>query len=218
MNEAGEMPLVADNSDRIRLWSSTSSPIRTREADIVAYRLVELQCSPIRGGFDTAHLQNIHHYIYQGLYDHAGELRSLDAGELAEVDPEQSLNKVLDLLSADNYLRGLSSDDWTSKAVEFITELDAMRPFAVGSDVALREFAVELARKNQIGLDWDASPTITDKETQIAFDEHTQSANLRRMIMLAMDKDSGIARPRRGDTLTLGIERPSPLGSYVFDR
>src|ERR1035441_10154422 len=43
-------------------------------------RLAELQESPIRGGFDTSHLQEIHHYLYQDVFDWAGELRRIEKG------------------------------------------------------------------------------------------------------------------------------------------
>jgi len=183
----------------------------TQSADIMAYRLVELQCSPICGGFDAAHLQNIHHYIFQGLHEGAGELRRPDAQDQIEVNVEQSLNKVLDRLSTDNFLRGLSPEEWTSKAAVLIAELNALNLFDIGGDVALREFALELANKNYIGLQWDTFAPISESETLIAIDQQAQTANLRRMVMLAMDSNPERRRPSRGDMLTQGIERVLPF-------
>ena len=217
MNEAGDIPSVAVNSDRVRLQSDNPSSGSTREADTIAYRLVELQCSPIRGGFDSAHLQNIHHFIFQGLHDGAGELRRSDPQDRIDVDLEQSLNRVLDRLSADNFLRGLSAEDWTRKATELLAELGKLRPFASGGDVALREFAVELAHKNQMSLQWNASEQIAEIDTLKTVDQRVESTNLRRMIMLAMDKCPSTASPSRGDMLTHGIDRTLQRGLHPFD-
>jgi hypothetical protein len=96
-----------------KLGITDPSQLRTAEADFSGYRLVELQCSPIRGCFDAAHLQNIHHYLYQDLYDWAGELRRA-GGQL-----QQSLDRVLDRLAADNHLRGLDLLEWNDKATDY---------------------------------------------------------------------------------------------------
>ena len=181
--------------------------------DSTALRLAELQTTPVRGGFDSAHLQAIHHHVFQDLYDWAGELRPIDAGSVPASQVEKSLNSVLDRLSRENQLKGLSAEEWARSASGYLYDLGTIQPFLAGNEVALQEFAVELARKNNLSLQWDATPSIaSDSMALLSQDE--QSANLRRLIMLAMDTDPILQPSSRGHVLEQGMERlfQSPIG------
>jgi cell filamentation protein len=164
------------------------------EADLATCRLVELQCSPIRGSFDSAHLQNIHHYLFQDVYEWAGDIVP-DNRE----DVERSLDEILDRFPGENYLRGLDPGRWVSRAGDYLSELDALQPFARGNGISTREFAVELARKNQLGLQWDAVDGLPVELGDAIRQAQVASANLRRLIMLAMDRDASPINPSRGE-------------------
>jgi cell filamentation protein len=181
--------------------------------DSTALRLAELHASPVRGGFDSAHLQAIHHHIYQDLYDWAGELRPIDAGNVPASQVEKSLNGVLDRLSRENHLKGLSAEEWAHSASAYVYELGTIQPFLAGNEIALQEFAVELARKNNLSLQWDATPDIASDSIAL-LSQAEQSANLRRLIMLAMDTDPIAQHSSRGHILEQGMEQflPSRMG------
>jgi cell filamentation protein len=181
--------------------------------DATVIRLAELHGTPLRGGFDSTHLQAIHHHIYQDLYDWAGELRSIDAGNVPASQVEKSLNSVLDRLSSENHLKGLTAEEWAGGASAYLYDLGTIQPFLAGNEVALQEFAVELARKNNLSLQWDTTPGIaSDSMALLSQDE--QSANLRRLIMLAMDTDPVAQYSNRSHVLEQGFERflPSRMG------
>ena len=184
--------------------------------DMISYRLVELQCSPIQGGFDTAHLQNIHHYLHQDLYDWAGELRSVDLHNLPVSDLERSVDRILDRLASENHLRGLRPEDWSDRTGDYLFELGALEPFRTGTGVTLREFATELARKNQLSLQWDRLPSVDVADSLRLHQQQAQSANLRRMIMLAMDRHPSLSRPSRGDSHELRLERLLPFAGSLL--
>ena len=181
--------------------------------DSTILRLAELQGTPLRGGFDSTHLQAIHHHIYQDLYDWAGELRSTDAGNLPASQVEKSLNSVLDRLSRENHLKGLSAEEWAGSASAYLYDLGTIQPFLVGNEVALQEFAVELARKNNLSLQWNTTPGI-ESDSMALLSQAEQSANLRRLIMLAMDTDPVAQHSNRSHVLEVGFERflPSRMG------
>ncbi len=165
---------------------------------MTAYRLVELQCSPVRGGFDTTHLQSIHYYLYRDLDDTAGELRSLHL--------QRPLDNVLDRLASENHLRGLNPDRWAQNAADYIEELELIQPFRAGNSLTLRGFASELVRKNQLELQWSIVPEpLSNADLSIA-EQEARSASLRRLLMLAMDKDSVLLRPGRGDKSARSID------------
>jgi fido (protein-threonine AMPylation protein) len=172
-------------------------------------RLAELQATPVRGGFDATHLQAIHRHIFQDLYDWAGELRPIDAGNVPASLVEKSLNSVLDRLSRENQLKGLSAEEWAHSASAYLYDLGAIQPFLAGNEIALHEFAVELARKNNLSLQWDATPDLA-ADSMALLSQAEQSANLRRLIMLAMDTDPIAQHSGRERVLEQGMERMLP--------
>lgn len=48
------------------------------ERQLTMLRLLDLIDKPIRGKFDLKHLQAIHKYIFQDVYEWAGEIRKVD--------------------------------------------------------------------------------------------------------------------------------------------
>lgn len=51
--------------------------LRRVEADLTYWRGLRLAAQPIVGHYDLAHLQAIHCALFEGLYDWAGELRTV---------------------------------------------------------------------------------------------------------------------------------------------
>ncbi len=51
------------------------------EKELTAIRLKELQDQPILGEFNFTHLKSIHKYIFQDIYDWAGEVRTVEIGK-----------------------------------------------------------------------------------------------------------------------------------------
>ena len=190
--------------------------LATAEADLTAFRLAELRTAPIRGGFDSPHLQEIHHHVYQDLYDWAGELRRADAGNQHNPEVATSLNAIFDRLGRENHLKGLGPEEWSHSASAYIYDLATIQPFLAGNDVALREFAEELARKNTLSLRWQTAPEINVTEVTSHLHQSEQSANIRRIIMLAMDTDPSSLRPSRGQIMERGIESLFPNGSSLL--
>ena len=213
MIDATDFTIPGTGVLRNKLGITDPAALSRAATDSTALRLFELQATPVRGGFDSTHLQAIHHYIYQDLYDWAGELRPIDAGNVPASQVEKSLNSVLDRLSRENYLKGLSGEEWSRSASAYIYDLGMIQPFLAGNQIALQEFAVELARKNNLSLQWDATPDIASDSIAL-LSQAEQSANLRRLIMLAMDTGPITQHSCRDHILEQGIERlfPSRMG------
>ena len=184
--------------------------------DSTALRLAELQTTPVRGGFDSAHLQAIHHHVFQDLYDWAGELRPIDAGSVPGSQVEKSLNSVLDRLSRENQLKGLSAKEWAHSASAYLYDLGAIRPFLAGNEITIHEFLIELARKNNLSLQLNATAELAVENADVQVQLLEQSANLSRMVMLAMDTNPISLKPDRGRTIENGIERIVFLGNPLL--
>jgi cell filamentation protein len=211
MIEPADFGIPGAVTPRNKLGITEPSALVKTTADFAAFRLAELQTSPIRGGFDSDHLQEIHQHLFQDLYDWAGELRDIDETEVSAFHSEKSLNSLFDRLARENHLKGYSPEEWVRSASAYVYDLGALQPFLAGNDIALREFAAELARKNDLALKWNATPDIGDAMAQLRQSE--QAANIRRNIMLAMDVSPSPQLPSRGNALERGMERLLSLGN-----
>jgi cell filamentation protein len=215
MIDATDFTIPGTGVFRNKLGLTDSGDLSRAAADCTALRLAELHAAPVRGGFDATHLLAIHHHLYQDVYDWAGELRPIDAGNVPASHVEKSLNSVLDRLSRENHLKGLSAEEWAHSASAYLCNLGAIQPFLAGNEIALHEFAVELARKNNLSLQWDATPDIASDSIAL-LSQAEQSANLRRLIMLAMDTSPIAQHSSREHVLEQGIERFLPVGNPHF--
>ena len=216
MIEHTDITILGTSTLKNKLGITDAEQLATAEADLTAFRLAELRTAPIRGGFDSLHLQEIHRHVYQDLYDWAGELRRVDAGNQHTPEVATSLNAILDRLGRENHLKGLGPEEWSHSASAYIYDLGTIQPFLARNDVALREFAEELARKNNLSLRWQIGPEINVTEVTSHLHQSEQSANIRRIIMLAMDTDPSSLRPSRGQIMERGIERFFPNGSSLL--
>jgi fido (protein-threonine AMPylation protein) len=118
----------------------------------------------------------------------------------------------LDRLSRENHLKGLSAEEWAGSASAYLYDLGTIQPFLAGNEVALQEFAVELARKNNMGLHWDATPGIAS-DSMALLSQTEQSANLRRLIMLAMDTDPIVQPSNSGHRIERDMDSVLTIGN-----
>ena len=129
------------------------------EADRVAQRSLELIENPLSGFFDAVHLQRIHRYLFQDVYDWAGHFRTVDIAKgnsyFAHVPYIGStLEGLFEKLSNEQHLRGLDQEAFACRAADILGTLNAVHPFREGNGRTQREFVRELAHKNGYWVDW----------------------------------------------------------------
>ena len=130
------------------------------EADATAIRLLELIEHPIGGRFDLAHLQAIHHHLFQDVYDWAGQLRTVDVskgssrfGNCGLI--ESYLKQQLAKLSGDNFLIGLQPGSFIQRLAYYMGEINAAHPFREGNGRVQRAFCAQLAEQAGYFIDFD---------------------------------------------------------------
>ena len=71
---------VYDNSNVLKnkLGIQDESLFKDAEADYVSFRLKTVAKSPLAGNYDFAHLLKMHYYIFQDLFEWAGQPRVLN--------------------------------------------------------------------------------------------------------------------------------------------
>jgi cell filamentation protein len=105
------------------------------EADCSASRLDDLQESPIPGRFDIAHLKSIHKYIFQDIFDWAGNFRTVNISKGGHLFAsaaylEPALEGVFKKFAKEDYLRQLDIDRFSTRAGFYLGEINRAHPFA----------------------------------------------------------------------------------------
>lgn len=150
--EEGAVPVNKFNITDLAKLQRVETPLALR-------RLLELQRDPIRGRFDTRHLQRVHRYIFQDVYPWAGELRTVNISKPdAMFPPPQYLRESLDTLFAElaheSLLKNMAAAAWAHRAAYFLGEINAIHPFREGNGRTQREFVRELAFAGGHRLAW----------------------------------------------------------------
>ena len=128
------------------------------ENRIAVYKAFELRRIGITGNFDQEHLKNIHKFMFEDLYDFAGEFRTeniaKDEFRFAEWEYiESELDRLLSEIKSKNYFEGYSKEMLAENLSYYLAELNVLHPFREGNGRAIREFIRQLALKNGYLLD-----------------------------------------------------------------
>lgn len=142
------------NSDVLinKLSIREQEKLYTFERKLTMLRLLELIDQPIKGNFDFDHLKEIHRYIFQDIYEWAGEVRKVDIAKgnmfcnVKFIDLQAT--EIFERLKKERYLEGLSEKEFIKKLAYTFSEINALHPFREGNGRSQREFIRSLAIKN----------------------------------------------------------------------
>jgi len=115
-----------------------------------------LNSKPIQGDFDFKHLKMIHEYLFQDLYEWAGEVRTVNITKnnlfclIQHID--SFADAIFSRIQRNNYLTGLTVSQKLRELVEIFGDINALHPFREGNGRAQREFIESLAKVNGIDL------------------------------------------------------------------
>jgi len=131
------------------------------EGDFTAIRLLELTQNPVAGSFDLTHLCKIHQYLFQDVYEWAGEVRSVDIvrgdSRFCNVRQIQSYsNIVFKALAAEKYLLSLEPKVFAARLAHYLSEINAIHPFREGNGRVQRLFISQVAEHAGYSLDFSA--------------------------------------------------------------
>ena len=131
------------------------------EGDFTAIRLLELTQNPVEGSFDLTHLCKIHQYLFQDVYEWAGEVRSVDIirGEsrFCNVRHIQSYsNTVFSAIATEKYLVNLEPKVFSNRLAHYLSEINAIHPFREGNGRVQRLFISHLAEHAGYSLAYPA--------------------------------------------------------------
>ena len=131
------------------------------EAAITFAKISQLEKKPINGNFDLKHYKEIHRFIFEDIYEWAGELRKIEISKkgtfFAKVDDIEDL-----CIACFNRLDKMNcfSDNTKSEFIDNITDFycvtNKIHPFREGNGRTQRVFISQLIRKNGYQIDFSA--------------------------------------------------------------
>lgn len=118
------------------------------EKKITTLRMRELQDKPILGNFDFVHLKKIHKYIFQDIYEWAGEVRTVEIGKGNLFCTTPFIEEYAHSIFKKYFLQCFSIKDNKEEFIRAFArnygDLNALHPFREGNGRAQREFARQL--------------------------------------------------------------------------
>jgi len=117
------------------------------EATAVSIRLLELSVHPLPGQFDLDHLKAIHRYLFQDIYDWAGELRQVDISRGSSYFAHfgyifSNATSLFTRLAQEQTLLGLPPDQFARRAAYYLGEINVLHPFREGNGRTQRVFSM----------------------------------------------------------------------------
>ena len=155
-----------------------TDPVKLKklEESKVRGRMLLLVQQPIRGNFDFAHMKAIHKFLFQDVYEWAGEQRTAPVNEWMckgdlcyfpadgpiDTPLTNQLNKLYGELADKNYLVGLPLDVFAKELAESWCEINVAHAFREGNTRSQFIFFSELAK--HAGYQLDASALAADEK------------------------------------------------------
>lgn len=167
-------PYVYPGSDVLRNMRDIrdKGELEELEARLTFLRSLQLASDPIPGEFDLVHLRAFHRYLFAGLYEWAGELRTV---VLAKTDlfclPEHIeayATEIFAKLSEEGRLRNLDRDSFIDRLAHYAGDINALHPFRDGNGRTQRAFLAQLASDAGYRLDWERVDSQINIEASIA--------------------------------------------------
>lgn len=156
-------PYLYENSHVLKnkLDIRTQEELDDAEADYVVYRLKDLTMNPMPGEYNTEHLLKMHQYIFQDLYEWAGEPRIIAiykeedvlGGMSVEYSDPFDITKDIHFILADMRQKPWNEMDRKQATTEFcdsLARLWKVHPFREGNTRTTITFCCQYA--DEIGL------------------------------------------------------------------
>lgn len=127
-------------------------------------RSEELRAGPIHGRFDRAHYRAIHQYLFQDVFDWAGQFRKVDMmkGRSAFAPLRTSIHtleswtdKIFGDLAAENHLKGLKTAAFLDRMTHAYEQLNFAHVYRDGNGRATKELLYHLGKEAGYTIEFD---------------------------------------------------------------
>ena len=145
------------------LGAQSSDELKKLEPQIVFANELELTALDIPRTNNLAELLLIHEQLFKGVYDWAGKIRTIDIKKNADGAEYflivskiiNAANYVFVELAKEQYLNGLSADEFVERLAYFYDQLNYIHPFREGNGRTQRVFWNRIAQDAGYEIGWD---------------------------------------------------------------
>ena len=162
---------------RNKLGITEEDALRTAEREITSFKMAAARVHGLPGKFDLDHLCNIHKYLFEDIYDWAGQLREVDIAKgnlfchCSYI--RENADKLFLELKEEGFLKGTDPADITKRFAYYLSEINVLHPFREGNGRSQRLFIELLAKEAGYILDFSLiSPEEMIIASAEAFDLH----------------------------------------------
>ncbi len=134
------------------------------ESQITILKTAELSNTQNFGNFDFSHYKAIHKYLFNELYDWAGEIRTVNMSkkgtsfiDVSEI--ESVASACFKRLHDKNYFKNQSFDDFIDDIVDLYCTTNMLHPFREGNGRTQRVFISQLIQFNGYSINFDKIDT-----------------------------------------------------------
>lgn len=144
-----------------KLGITDENKLKEFEGAVTFAKASELELNPISDTFDVEHYKLIHKYLFEDIYDWAGEYRTVNISKKGT--KFASADQISDLMNAcfmrlkdNNYFQNKSFDEFVDNIVDFYSVTNMIHPFREGNGRTQRLFISQLIRFNNYDIDFSS--------------------------------------------------------------
>ena len=141
-----------------KLNITTEEKLKEYETKMVALKLASIDKADFKRTYDEEHLKAIHKYLFEDVYDFAGQYRlenitkdNFIFSQYQYID--ENIKEVFKKTNIQS-LEDLPFEELIIKLSDFITDLNVLHPFREGNGRATREFIREFLDKLGFEINW----------------------------------------------------------------
>lgn len=144
-----------------KLGITDENKLKEFEGAVTFAKASELELNPISDTFDVEHYKLIHKYLFEDIYDWAGEYRTVNISKkgtkFASADQISDLMNACFMRLKDNdYFQNKSFDEFIDNIVDFYCVTNMIHPFREGNGRTQRLFISQLIRFNNYDIDFSS--------------------------------------------------------------
>ena len=129
------------------------------ETVITSQKIALLEQQPLAGGFDFEHYKAIHQFIFEDLYEWAGESRTVNISKTGTIFcPHDKIAEQADAifvyLGKNDYFRNLPRSEFILEIVDFYNNTNYLHPFREDNGRSQRVFVAHLVRNAGYDIDF----------------------------------------------------------------
>ena len=138
--------------------------LKDLETTVTFSKITEYSLNPLFNTFDVNHYKAIHKYLFEDIYEWAGEYRSVDMSKkgtsFAKAESiDELMIKCFVRLQDKNCFLGLSFDIFVDNIVDFYCVTNMIHPFREGNGRTQRLFLTQLINLNNYSIDFSEIDT-----------------------------------------------------------